>query len=258
MPIGKAHNLALEVGAEQVLRHHDVFRHVAAHHEDVGVRPHHLVDLGAERVLLVVDDGAGDLDALRLDLLADRLEHRLGERRLRHDQVSALGILRENEFGELLALQNRVRLRAHEIALVRQLGDRVGGRDGQHHHLVFPAERQHRAADRGRPHAHDRLHLVDVDQLARAAHAGFGVGLVVLGEIFELAAEQAARGVHLIDHSLMRDAVVRSERRARAGQGNKTCEPDRAGLAEARRGDDERCSDRAGAGEQRVAACNQA
>ena len=59
-----------------------------------------------------------------------------------------------------------------------------------------------------------RQHLVDVDQLARGAHAGFRVGLVVLGEIFDLAAEQAARGVHLIDHRLMRDAAVRAERRA--------------------------------------------
>ena len=87
--------------------------------------------------------------------------------------------------------------------------------------------------------------------LRARAHAGFRVGLVVLGEIFELAAEQAARGVHLIDHRLMRDAAVRPERRAGAGERNEARELDRAGLAEAGRGDDERRRDRAGAGEQR-------
>jgi len=140
---------------------------------------------------------------------------------------------------------------------VRQLGDRVGGRDCQHHDLVFPAQRQHRGADSGRPHAHDRLHLVDVDQLARATHAGLGVGLVVLGEIFELAPEQAARGVDLIDHCLMRHAAVRPERRAGAGERDEARQFDRTGLAEARRGDDEGRRDRTGPGEQRRAARNE-
>ena len=88
--------------------------------------------------------------------------------------------------------------------------------------------------------------------LRARAHAGLRVGLVVLGEIFELAAEQAARGVHLVDHRLMGDAAVRPERRARAGERDEAGELDRAGLAEARRGDDERRRDRGGAGEQRA------
>jgi hypothetical protein len=111
-----------------------------------------------------------------------------------------------------------LRLGAHEIALVRQRRDRVRRRDRKHHHLVFPAQRQHRAADRRGPHAHDRLHLVDVDQLARTAHAGLGIGRVVLGEIFELAAEQAARGVHLIDDGLM--AMGCSDRTASRSPGD--------------------------------------
>ena len=60
--------------------------------------------------------------------------------------------------------------------------------------------------------------------LRAAAHARFGVGLVVLGEILDLAAEQAARGVHLVDHRLMGDAAVRSERRAAAGERNEAGE----------------------------------
>ena len=252
--IGEADDLAFVVGTEQVLRHHDVLGLIAAHHEQLRIGTHHLVDLGFERGLLAVDDDALHFHALRLDGRADCVEHRLGERRLRHDQVGALRAHRENDAAELLALQFRVRLGAHEIPLVRQQRERVRRRDREHHHLIFPAERQHRGAHRGSPHAHDRLRLVDVDQLARGALAGFGVGLVVLGEVLDLAPEQSACRVHLIHHGLMRHAAVRPEWRAGAGERDEAGELDRAGLSEARRGDDERCRDGADTGEQRLAA----
>ena len=81
-------------------------------------------------------------------VVADRLEHRLGERRLRHDQVDALCPLREDESAELAALQVGVRLRAHEISLVRQQRDRVRRRDARASSPCFPSTA---AAPRCRP-----------------------------------------------------------------------------------------------------------
>ncbi len=253
----KPHHLALEVGAEQVLRHDDILGEVAAHHQQIGASPHHFVDLRAERVLLVIEDHSRDLDALRLDRLADRLEGQFGERRLRHHAVEVLRPHAERDPAELLSLQHGMRLRAHEIALVRQQREQIRRRDRQHHHLVVPAQRQHGGADGGRPHAHDRLHLVDVDELARGADAGLGIGLIVLGEVLELAAEKAARRVDLIDHRLMRQPAVGTERRARTGKRHQAGDPDRPGLSEARRRQHEWCCDGGRSGQQCAAARDQ-
>ncbi len=98
--------------------------------------------------------------------------------------------------------------------------------------LRLPAERRDGGGDRGGPGAHDGRDLVDVDQLARGAHAGLGVGLVVFRDQLDLAAEHAAGGVDLVDHRLHgldHDGAIGA---ARAGQRRQRADLDRGALGE--------------------------
>src|SRR5262249_57870690 len=52
------------------------------------------------------------------------------------------------------------------------------------------------------PGAHDHWHLVHLDQLARCAHGGFGIGLIILNDSFDPASEHATCPVDLLDHRL--------------------------------------------------------
>ena len=131
--------------------------------------------------------------------LAHQVEGRLGEGRLRDHGEDLLGAQRQHELARARHLQGRVGLGAHEIALVRQLGDRIGARRGGQEGLALPAERRHRGGHRRGPGAHDGGGLVDVDQLARSANAGFRAGLVVLAHQHDAPAQHAARLVDLLD-----------------------------------------------------------
>jgi hypothetical protein len=128
------------------------------------------------------------------------LDARRGERRLRHESKDLLGAQPHEEVAGARDLQHGVGLGAHEIALVRQQGDRIGAGDGAEEGLVLPAQRRHGGRHRRGPGAQDRGHLVDIDQLPRRTHAGVGIGLVVLAHQHDLAAHHAARGVHFLDH----------------------------------------------------------
>ena len=124
----------------------------------------------------------------------------------------------DDELGVLGGLQEIVRLGADQVALMRQFGDRIGtGRSGEEG-LALPAHRRHRRGHRRGPGAHDHRHLVHVDQLARGAHRGLRVGLVVFHHQFDLATEHAAGGVDLGGDGLHRLQHARAVERAGAGQ----------------------------------------
>ena len=197
--IALADDLALVADAIEVLQQHDRVGRVAGAENGVRCEAHHLVDLGAIGRLLVVIDQAAVRPA---DFLGDAfhdLDARLGERRLRHEGPDLPGAQRHQEVSGAGDLQHGVGLGAHEIALVRQQGDRVGARHGAKEGLVLPAQRRHGRRYRRGPGAQDRGHLVDVDQLACRAHAGIGIGLVVLAHEHDLAAKHATRGIHFLD-----------------------------------------------------------
>ncbi len=63
-----------------------------------------------------------------------------------------------------------------------------------------------------------KLHLVALDQLARLLHAGADVVGRILDQQLELAAENAALGVDLLDRELGADHLVLRDRGVDAGQ----------------------------------------
>ena len=224
-------------GLVEILQHDGDVRRVAVEVEHVGPGAEHLIDLRAERrLVLVVDDRSHQLGAVLPELLADDLLRRQRERRLHGQDSDALAALRHHELGELPPLELCVGLRPHEVALVRQQRDRVRARHGGEERLRFPAERRDRRRDRGGPRAHDRGDLVEIDQLARRPHPGLGIRLVVLADELELAAEHAAGGVDLAGHPLHRLEHRGTVVTAGAGERRQRAEPDRTCLgAHARR-----------------------
>ena len=99
-------------------------------------------------------------------------------------------------------------------------GHRIGvaaGNDMQHLGLVrhFAEGERHRRIDV----AEQEVDFVAVDQLVRLLHRGAGIGAGrILDQEFDLAAENAALGVDLVDRQLAPDLLVacRVRRRSRS------------------------------------------
>jgi hypothetical protein len=138
-----------------------------------------------------------------------------------------------------------VRLRADQVALVRQQGDRVRARHGGEEGLALPAHRRDRRGHRRSPGAHDDRHLGDVNQLARRAYRRLRIGLIVLDDQLDLAAEQSAGGVHLRGDRLHGFQHARPVEPAGTGQRREHAELQRSALRlHHGRGEDTRCQRR--------------
>ncbi len=218
-------------GLVELLHQHGAVGRVAVEVDHVGLGPQRLVDLGAERrLVLVVDDRADDLAAALGQELRQPLLRGQRERRLRGEHEHALDLERDEELAELADLQIGVGLRADQVALVWQLRDRVRARHRGQERLALPAQRRHRGGHRRGPGAHDRHDAVDVDQLAGRAHRGLRIGLVVLAHELDLAAQHATGSVDLLRDELHRLAHRRTVGAAGAGQRRQRAELDRRGL----------------------------
>jgi hypothetical protein len=96
----------------------------------------------------------------------------------------------------------------------------------------------------GRPGPHDHRHLRHVDELARGAHRGFRVGLVVLDGKLDLPADDAARPVHLgrdrlhgLEHARPVEAARAGERREHAEREGRALRAQQRRRSETRRRD---------------------
>ena len=245
----------LEARLIELAQQHREVGLVAVEEQRVRLVAQRLVDLGAEGCLGgIVDNVAQRGGAALLQHLGDAMIAVYRERRLHRECEHPLRALREQELPGAAALQIGVGLGADDVAVMRQLGDRVRPRDGEQHRLALPAQRGHRGGDGGGPGAEDGADLVDVDQLARGAHAGVGIGLAILGDEGQLAAEHAAGRVDVVGRRPRDLDHRRAIGAARAGERGEGAETDRLilrrrGTGGGRQG--ERGEQRGAAGEHR-------
>ncbi len=97
-----------------------------------------------------------------------------------------------------------------------------------HQHLVVALRHTHRGEDRaGRVRAHQEVDLVHGDQLLVERAREVGLGLVVLDDPFDLAAEQSAALVELLDVDLAHHFVNEAGGGERPGERQRAADADR-------------------------------
>ena len=93
--------------------------------------------------------------------------------------------------------------------------------------LLFAGDLGDRGGDAGIDVADHEVDLVALDQLACLLHAGADVVGGIFHQQFDLASENAAFGVHLLDGELGAHHLVAGRRGIDAGEGIDHADPDR-------------------------------
>jgi hypothetical protein len=185
------------------------------------------------------------LHALLLGRLHGAGRRRLGEERVLVDDGDGL----EPTLGRHVDQAVQVVLGGsdhHEDVLAALLEDRGGGRERRDHDLlVLLGHVGHRLAHRRGVGPHDRVHLVLGDQLLVEPDRGGGSRLVVVDHELDLAAEDSALGVQLVDADVVALLLVRAGLGVGAGHRHGRADLDR-GLR--RDGQRQRGEDDAGKG----------
>jgi hypothetical protein len=201
-------------------------------------RPHdrRIVDR-LRRIGLVVDD----LQAEPLDVRARAFQRQVRVLRVGTDQSDGLRLRIQGHRGleeAACPVHRGVGPGRHdlEVAVVLELAVDVEAEQAHEHELALHHERHRRRDDVGAVARHDHVHLVHVEELGVDAGHRCRIGLVVVVDQLDLAAEQAAPGVDVLRPDLHRDQRGLAVARERAGQAH--AEADLERLLRGRRADE--------------------
>ena len=251
-----AEQLGLEPDLGHGLDHADRIRRVRADIDDVRVARLDGADdrreVGGLRVIAAVID---DLESVILGVDArapDRVLRELGIGADQRDRLG-LGILRHRQLEEAARpVGHRLRPGRQdlEVLVVFELvvhGEAEQGDEGQ---IALHHDRHRRGDQVGAVAGHHEVDLVDVEQLGVNAGYQRRVGLVVVIDQLDLAAEQPARGVGVLLPDLHRDQGRFAGAGEPAGERHREADLDRLGGLRRRAGDQRRRSESSRTGQQ--------